>query len=71
MSGREHANGFAGEDQPRVGGDEAPAVRDAAPSGPQAKTTQHQVREIHRLVDNAMESLEQVVRALRYLERDL
>ena len=35
------------------------------------KTLRHQVAEIQRLVDHAMENLEQVQRALRYIEKDL
>jgi len=54
-------------------GEEAGAVSPTPPRVPRsnAKTLQHQVTEIHRLVDDAMESLEQVRRALRYMERDL
>jgi hypothetical protein len=35
----------------------------------QGKQLDDQIREIHRLVDGAMESLEQVHRALRFIER--
>lgn len=38
---------------------------------PEAKSTQHQVQELHRLVDGAIEDLQQVLRGLRWLERDL
>jgi hypothetical protein len=40
-----------------------------APRG-QGKRFDDQIRELHRLVDGAMENLEQVHRALRYLDRD-
>jgi hypothetical protein len=36
-----------------------------------AKTLHDQVAEVHRLVDHAMESLEQVQRALRFIDKGL
>lgn len=36
----------------------------------QGKGLDDQIRELHRLVDGAMENLEQVHRALRFIERD-
>ncbi len=63
MTSPPHANGFQG-------GDEADG-QDERSLRPNAKTLQHQVREVHRLVDHAVENLEQVLRALRYMERDL
>jgi hypothetical protein len=61
----------AGADQQRGAGEGAPGMHASRAPASHAKTTQHQVREIHRLVDNAMEDLEQVARALRFLERDV
>jgi hypothetical protein len=68
MNSHQHAHGCEAANPERHG---AAGIHAPRPTGPHSKTTQHQVREIHRLVDNAMEDLEQVVRALRYLERDV
>lgn len=56
-----------------------PVVEDArassglsAPSSPtDSKTLKDQVQELSRLVDGAIEDLEQVLRAFRMIERDL
>jgi hypothetical protein len=37
----------------------------------QSKALQHQMKELHKLVDDAMADLEQVRRAVRWLEKDL
>lgn len=37
----------------------------------ESKTLKHQVQELARLVDGALEDLEQVLRALRMIERSL
>jgi len=77
MNNQQHANAGHGSGACRpvaeggLGHDAPPNVRSASSAGVPAKTTQHQVREIHRLVDGAMEDLEQVLRALRYLEQDV
>jgi len=38
---------------------------------PHSKTLQHQVQEVYRLVEDATDSLEQVLRAIRFIEKDL
>jgi hypothetical protein len=65
MTSPPHTNGFhSGEE---ANGEQArPPV-----SRSNAKTLHHQVAEVHRLVDHAMENLEQVQRALRYINKDL
>lgn len=73
-SGNRTAGGAAPTQQtqpvPRAnGGREAtespPALR------PRSKTLQHQVQEVYRLVEDATDSLEQVLRAIRFIEKDL
>lgn len=65
MTSPTEPNGFHGTDEPELEGARLSVGRSSA------KTLQHQIAEVHRLVDDAMENLEQVVRALRYIERDL
>lgn len=38
---------------------------------PHSKTLHDQVREVYRLVEDATDSLEQVLRAIRFIEKDL
>jgi hypothetical protein len=38
---------------------------------PHSKTLHHQVQEVYRLVEDATENLEQVLRAIRFIEKDL
>jgi hypothetical protein len=65
MTSPPHANGFHDDDRTGADGIDLPAI------SPNTTVLKHQVREVHALVDRAMENLEQVVRALRYIERDL
>jgi hypothetical protein len=65
MTGPPHANGFHDDDGPGPDGIGPPV------NGPNTTILKHQVKEVHALVDRAMENLEQVLRALRYIERDL
>lgn len=58
-------NGVHSDDDTDVGHVLPPGARS------NTKTLRHQVTEVNRLVDNAMENLEQVRRALRYIEKDL
>ena len=66
--------GGAGPDQERTA-QATDECRDTIQSSPvprrESKTLQHQVQEIYRLVDGAIESLEQVLRALRTIDKDL
>ena len=65
MTGPPHANGLDG-------GEETEPDSSVPASGrANAKTLKHQVREVNRMVDNAVENLEQVLRALKYIEKDL
>jgi hypothetical protein len=55
------ANGFHAGEEGAAG----------APARSSAKTLKQQIVEVHRLVDDAMANLEQVLRALQFLEKDL
>ncbi len=77
-------NRMSSENAPAVGGagpdheqtaqatDECRDTIQSSPAPrPEGKTLQHQVQEIYRLVDGAIENLEQVLRALRTIDKDL
>jgi hypothetical protein len=64
-AGREH------EQSAHVADDGREAIQSSPVSRAQGKTLQHQVQELYRLVDGAIEDLEQVLRALRTIDKDL
>lgn len=64
-AGPDHEQTAQATDERRV------AIQSSPVPHPESKTLQHQVQEIYRLVDGAIESLEQVLRALRTIDKDL
>ncbi|MGO9898568.1 MAG: hypothetical protein ACLP0J_02485 [Solirubrobacteraceae bacterium] len=59
------------EQSARVPDDGRETIQSSPVPRAQGKTLQHQVQELYRLVNGAIEDLEQVLRALRTIDKDL